>query len=288
MVIKCERLTVAIRIRTDFLRLSAVVVRLTGGWAIILSNTAVTVLTIFGTRRIARIKQRPLNCIVRVRVDTIPRLGWRRELQIPRTPALHERVTNAFLERDRKRGVGAQIRVGRVALSRQQRGGADTDGVCEVRWDIRERLVVGFWVQGYDAERDVVAVDEGDVVEGLTARSREGELGQSSWGRPLVKVSIGAGIYYRGWNGTMLLTATRHSTTPKQSPVLHAAPPPLLPPVFLGPVPSALKLQFVLGQTRPCQLWPTVRFRVEPAVSSKPVVPGLVPDWVATPAYMVS
>lgn len=84
------------------------------------------------------------------------------------------------------------------------------------------------------------------------------------------------------------LTATWHSTTPKQSPVLHAAPPPLLPPVLLGPVPAALKLQFVLGQTRPCQLWPTVMLRVSPAPSLKPFVPGLVPDCVATPAYMVS
>ena len=83
-------------------------------------------------------------------------------------------------------------------------------------------------------------------------------------------------------------TATLQSTTPKQSPVLHAAPPPLFPPVLLGPVPAELKLQFVRPHTRPCQSWPTVRLRVVPGPRRKPLVPGLVPACVANPGYIVS
>ncbi len=73
-------LTIAISVRTNLLRLSGVVIRLTGGRTVVHSDTAVTVLIVLGTSRIARVEQGSLNSIVRVWVDAIPRLRWRSEL----------------------------------------------------------------------------------------------------------------------------------------------------------------------------------------------------------------
>ena len=42
-------------------------------------------------------------------------------------------------------------------------------------------------------------------------------------------------------------------TIPPQSPLPQALPPPLFPPLLLGPVPAELKLQLVRPHTRPCQ-----------------------------------
>ena len=77
-------------------------------------------------------------------------------------------------------------------------------------------------------------------------------------------------------------------TMPLQSPVLQALPPPLFPPMLAGPVPAALKLQFVLPHTRPCQSEPTVKFLLAPVANLKPLVDGGVPAWVAMPGYIVS
>ena len=62
-------------------------------------------------------------------------------------------------------------------MSCQQRGGADTDWIGEIWRYLCERLVARFRVQGHDPQRDVVSVNKGNVVEGLAARGREGELG---------------------------------------------------------------------------------------------------------------
>ena len=75
---------------------------------------------------------------------------------------------------------------------------------------------------------------------------------------------------------------------PKQSPVVHDAPLPLTPLSWLGPVPLALKLQFVRPQIRPCQSQETRKSAVLPGGSSKPPVPGPWPCWVPTPGQMVS
>lgn len=77
------------------------------------------------------------------------------------------------------------------------------------------------------------------------------------------------------------LTVPMQLTTPPQSPVVHALP---VPP--LGPVPALLKLQFVRPQTRPCHASPTLNVLVLPVVSSKPPVPGPLPDCVRIPGYI--
>lgn len=73
-----------------------------------------------------------------------------------------------------------------------------------------------------------------------------------------------------------------------QSPVRHAAPFPLTPFKLLGPVPLALKLQFVRGHTRPAQSQLTSTVEQLPATSSKPPVDGPTPFWVPMPGHMVS
>lgn len=76
--------------------------------------------------------------------------------------------------------------------------------------------------------------------------------------------------------------------TPPQSPVVQAAPPPLFPFKLLAPVPAALKLQFVLPQTRPCQSPLTIKLLLDPGVSSKPPVPAPVPACVPIPGQIVA
>jgi hypothetical protein len=75
--------------------------------------------------------------------------------------------------------------------------------------------------------------------------------------------------------------------TPPQSPVVQEAPPPLFPFRLLAPVPAALKLQFVLPQTRPCQSVLTIKLMLDPEASSKPPVPAPVPAWVPIPGQIV-
>lgn len=84
------------------------------------------------------------------------------------------------------------------------------------------------------------------------------------------------------------LTVSIHSKTPPQSPVLHAFPPPFFPFKLLAPVPIALKLQFVLPHTRPCQSAATLNSLFSPGCSSNPPVPGPVPDCVPIPGQIVS
>lgn len=75
--------------------------------------------------------------------------------------------------------------------------------------------------------------------------------------------------------------------TPAQSPVVQAAPPPLLPFKLLAPVPSSLKLQFVRPQTLPCQSALTVNSLTSPEASSNPPVPAPVPACVPIPGQIV-
>lgn len=75
-------------------------------------------------------------------------------------------------------------------------------------------------------------------------------------------------------------TLPLQSTTPSQSPVKHALPPVPVEFVFAGPVPSALKLQFVRPQIRPCQSALTVKLVVLPGEAWKPPNPGPVPACV--------
>ncbi len=79
------------------------------------------------------------------------------------------------------------------------------------------------------------------------------------------------------------LTVLTQFNTPLQSPVPHAAglPFPLL-------VPSALKLQFVLPQTLPCQSFETVRVRPDPGSSLNPLLEGPLPACVPIPGHIVS
>jgi hypothetical protein len=102
-----------------------------------------------------------------------------------------------------------------------------------------------------DADGEVVAVYEGDVVEDLLVADAacEVEFGEGDGGVTLFHyISIMfSGLEEGG------LTVTTQFSTPLQSPVSHAAPPPLFPPIGLAPVPPTLKLQFVRPHTLPCQ-----------------------------------
>ena len=67
-----------------------------------------------------------------------------------------------------------------------------------------------------------------------------------------------------------------HVMLPPQSPVLQL------------PIPLVSNVQFVLAHTLPFQLVPTVRFCVEPARISKPVLSGPSPFCVAMAGHIVS
>lgn len=83
-------------------------------------------------------------------------------------------------------------------------------------------------------------------------------------------------------------TVNMQSSLPKQSPVVQAAPPPFTPLRLLGPVPSALKEQFVLPHILPCQSALTHNCTLKVVSSSNPPVPGPMPFWVPMPGHMVS
>lgn len=105
--VKQEIFTITIRIWTDFLCLSGVVIGFAGGRTVVLAYAAITVLAVLSTCRIAGIEQRSLNGVVRIGVNAISRLCRRIKLQVPWTPALYKRIADAFLERDRKGIVSA-------------------------------------------------------------------------------------------------------------------------------------------------------------------------------------
>lgn len=83
------------------------------------------------------------------------------------------------------------------------------------------------------------------------------------------------------------LTVKTQLKTPPQSPVLQAAPDPSCPLRLLAPLPSTLKLQFVLPQIRPCQSALTSNSLLLPDASSNPPVPPPVPFCVPIPGQIV-
>ena len=61
-------------------------------------------------------------------------------------------------------------------------------------------------VEGDDGQGQVVAVDEGDVVEGLAAAGGEGELGEGDGGHALgfLRVYVSGGRFFLSfWGGWM-------------------------------------------------------------------------------------
>lgn len=104
---------------------------------------------------------------VRVGVDAVGRGGWGRELEVPGTPGEDGGGVEGGFEGEREGGVD-EGGGGEGGGGDEGRGG-DADWVGEVGRD------VGFGVvgrgcgaeEGDDAHGEVVAVDEGDVVEGL-------------------------------------------------------------------------------------------------------------------------
>lgn len=131
-----------------------------------------------------------------------------------------------------------------------------------------------------EAEGEVVAVYEGDVVEGVgfVLPALEGDFEEGCGGVALVCVRVG---YYLEVEGRR--TVTTQSNIPSQSPVSQA----FLPPSCAA-VPSALKLQFVRAHTRPCQSCDTETSFDDCDASSKPWVDGPRPSWVASAGQMVA
>lgn len=130
-----------------------------------------------------------------------------------------------------------------------------------------------------EREREVVAVYEGDVVEGVgfVLPGLEGDFEERCGGVALVRVRFVCCL-----EGERGRTVTTQSNTPSQSPVSHAF---LLP--SCAAVPSALKLQFVRAHTRPCQSCDTDSSFDDWDASSKPWVDGPLPSWVARAGHMV-
>ena len=126
-----------------------------------------------------------MDGIIGKAIHAIAGPGRGRELQVPRTPALHVGVALALVEREGEGGVGAEVGVGEGAGFGEQGGGADADRVGEVGRDEGQARVVGLRVEGDDGQGQVVAVDEGDVVEGLAAAGGEGEFGEGDGGHAL-------------------------------------------------------------------------------------------------------
>ncbi len=89
---------------------------------------------------------------------------------------MHVGFALGLVEGDGVRRVRAKECVGCRSLVGEKGGGADTDGIGKVRRDISQGGVTGLRIEGYDAHRDVVAVDERDVVEGLAAVRCQGEF----------------------------------------------------------------------------------------------------------------
>lgn len=121
-----------------------------------------------------------------------------------------------------------------------------------------------------EGEGEVVAVYEGDVVEGIgfVFAGLEGDFEEGRGGVALVGVK-----FMRCLEGEGGHTVTTQSNTPSQSPVSHAF---LLP--SCAAVPSTLKLQFVRAHTRPCQSWETESSFDDWDASSKPWVDGPLPS----------
>lgn len=67
----------------------------------------------------------------------------------------------------RERRVGAEVGVRSAANGCQERRGPDTHWVRQIGRDVLERGVAALSQQGDDAYRKVIAVDQGNIVEGL-------------------------------------------------------------------------------------------------------------------------
>jgi hypothetical protein len=83
-----------------------------------------------------------------------------------------------------------------------------------------------------DGEGEVVAVDEGDVVEGLVvgAAALEGEFSERRGDLALGGVGCELScVFTSGEGGRARLTPNWQLRCPKQSPVIHAAPFPSTP-----------------------------------------------------------
>lgn len=104
----------------------------------------------------------------------------------------------ALIERDGKGGVGAEGEVGGGALLGEEGGGADAHRIREVGRNLRQGGIARFRVEGDDGDGQVVAVDEGDVVEGLAGRGSECEFGQGDGG---VALQVSFCQFWSVWRG---------------------------------------------------------------------------------------
>ena len=176
----------AVRVRAHGLGHLAVQARLADFRVVELARAADGRLVGGRARRQARVEDGPLDAVVRVRVDAVAGFDGRVHLQVPGAPLREVAVGEARLPRRRVRGVA--VRLARPSGRPQEAGRADAGGVGKVRRDVGG--VGGGDVD--DGQRQVVAVYEADVVEGLAVAvaAAEVELGKGCRGCTLV-VSLG-------------------------------------------------------------------------------------------------
>lgn len=136
------------------------------------------------------IEYRPLNVIVWVRVDAVSGFGRRINLKIPGTPAFYKILRHGGIERYWERTVRAREGVGGGTGTLKERRRANADRIHQVGGDLREGRVAGLRIEGDDGNRDVVAINERKIVEGLAAGGGERELRQGDRRIALVVLSV--------------------------------------------------------------------------------------------------
>lgn len=172
------RHTKAVSIRANLLHILRILPRATFARRVVFSRTTIFRLVVLRTRRKAWIELWPLNIIVWIRIDPIARLVRRILLQIPRTPARNLLRIHLLVKRQGKRSVGTEelgvlgVRV--VFLGCEQAIGALAGRIGEVGWDVVEGDVLE-GLQHY-CHGHVVAVDQGDVVVGVSVAGVEGKF----------------------------------------------------------------------------------------------------------------
>lgn len=178
---------IAVGVRADGLGGAAVVAAgAARGRVVVVAGAAVAVGARLLARRQARVEGRPRHAVVRVRVDAVAGLGRLGRLQVPRAPVADARARLRRLVGHRVRGVGVPGGAGAVGRGEVARGG-DARRRDEVRG--RRGGVGGRVGEVLEPERDVVAVDDGDVDKVLVGRDAGGEveLGQRCRGVSLLE-----------------------------------------------------------------------------------------------------
>ena len=173
LALRALSLTITVCVRAHPLRVLAVQTGLADGRVLVRTRAAVLGLVVLGAGGETRVEDGALDVVVRVGIHAVSGLGGRGDLQVPRAPPRHVRRGHALFEREGEGRIGAELGVIHVSDSAEEAAGGDANGVGEVGRDFGR----GFAAPECDeAEGEVVAVYEGDVVKGLSALGGQSEF----------------------------------------------------------------------------------------------------------------